>query len=154
MDAASGHVCVGMCAGMCMCVCVCRAVRQKSHKEIQSEIAAILRQITASVSFLPLLDEPCTFDLLVYTDEGAGVPNAWEDSDPRYIPGAEEVKLRSFTTTIHKVRTERGMCAGGRMCEAAVRARTVAGAPRAGRAGGLVQGNGRCLSTYARCTRA
>lgn len=77
--------------------------RQKSQKEIQSEIAAIVRQITASVTFLPLLDEPCTFDLLVYTDTGAQVPRAWEESDPRYISSSAEVKLRSFTTSIHKV---------------------------------------------------
>jgi hypothetical protein len=31
---------------------------------VQSEIQAILRQITASVSFLPMLEEACTFDLL------------------------------------------------------------------------------------------
>ncbi len=38
----------------------------KSTKDIQSEIQAVLRQITASVTFLPILQEPCTFDLLVY----------------------------------------------------------------------------------------
>lgn len=76
-------------------------------KEIQSEIQAIIRQITASVTFLPLLDEPCTFDLLVYADEAASVPKAWEDSDPKYIAGgiSTEVRLRSFTTSIHKVGT-------------------------------------------------
>lgn len=82
-------------------------MKQKSHKEIQGEIQAIIRQITASVTFLPLLEEACTFDLLVYTDEAAAVPRAWEESDPKYIaPGAScEVRLRSFTTTIHKVAT-------------------------------------------------
>ena len=42
---------------------------------------AIIRQITASVTFLPLLDEPCTFDLLIYTDRAAEVgirnPRSW-----------------------------------------------------------------------------
>ena len=79
------------------------AVRAKSHKEIQGEISAIIRQITASVTFLPLLEEPCTFDLLVYTNAGCGVPVAWEESDPRYISTSAEVRLRSFTTSIHKV---------------------------------------------------
>jgi mitotic spindle assembly checkpoint protein MAD2 len=32
---------------------------EKTEKEIQTEIQAILRQITASVSFLPMLDEKC-----------------------------------------------------------------------------------------------
>merc|ERR1712194_223031 len=60
---------------------------EKSQKEITSEIQAIIRQITASVTFLPLLD----------------VPQAWEESDPRYIANSDEVKLRSFTTKVHRV---------------------------------------------------
>jgi mitotic spindle assembly checkpoint protein MAD2 len=32
---------------------------EKPEKEIQSEIQAIIRQITASVTFLPLLEDPC-----------------------------------------------------------------------------------------------
>ncbi|KAA0154128.1 hypothetical protein FNF29_02748 [Cafeteria roenbergensis] len=75
----------------------------KPLKEIQQEIAGIIRQITASVSFLPLLSEPCAFDLLVYTDPDAVVPRAWEDSDPRYIKDGEDMQLRSFTTRVHKV---------------------------------------------------
>ncbi len=69
------------------------------------EIQAIIRQITASVSFLPLLSDPCTFDLLVYTDTDLSVPAAWEESDPKLIANSAEVKLRSFSTKIHKVDT-------------------------------------------------
>jgi mitotic spindle assembly checkpoint protein MAD2 len=70
----------------------------------QKDIQAIIRQITASVTFLPLLDEPCSFDLLIYTDKLAEVPDAWDESDPKYIVGgSQEVKLRSFTTKVHKV---------------------------------------------------
>jgi len=75
----------------------------KSEKEVTAEIAAIQRQITASVTFLPLNDEPCAFDLLVYTDDDIQVPKAWEESDPRLIVNSDEVKLRSFTTKVHKV---------------------------------------------------
>jgi mitotic spindle assembly checkpoint protein MAD2 len=75
----------------------------KSIKEIHNEIQAIIRQITASVTFLPLLQEPCTFDLLVYTDKDVEAPEKWADSDPCYILNSSEVKLRSFTTTVHKV---------------------------------------------------
>jgi len=78
---------------------------QKSQKEITQEIQAIIRQITASVTFLPLLNEPCSFDLLVYADKNAPVPVTWEDTDPCYINNAEDVQLRSFTTKIHKVDT-------------------------------------------------
>ena len=76
---------------------------KKSQKEISNEIQAIIRQITASVTFLPLLQEPCTFDMLVYTDAQASVPAAWEESDPKYISNSTDVKLRSFTTKVHKV---------------------------------------------------
>merc|ERR1712086_821277 len=56
---------------------------EKSQKEITSEIQAIIRQITASVTFLPLLDEPCTFDLLVYTDNDVDVPQVTRRPRPR-----------------------------------------------------------------------
>ena len=45
----------------------------------------------ASVTFLPILQEPCTFDLLVYTDKSASVPQTWENSDPKFISDSTEV---------------------------------------------------------------
>merc|ERR1712238_155304 len=75
----------------------------KTLKEIHDEIQAIIRQVTASVTFLPLLNEPCSFDLLIYTNKTAVVPTKWEDSDPCYITNSQEVKLRTFTTSVHKV---------------------------------------------------
>ncbi|CEO95551.1 HORMA domain-containing protein [Plasmodiophora brassicae] len=75
----------------------------KSEKEIMREIQAIMRQITSSVTFLPLLDVPCSFDLLIHTDLDTQVPKSWEESDPKYISNSAEVKLRSFTTKIHRV---------------------------------------------------
>jgi mitotic spindle assembly checkpoint protein MAD2 len=109
----------------------------KPEREITAEIQAIIRQITASVTFLPLLEDPCTFDLLVYTKKASALPRLgqeggceeddaaargeaegvegglvpipadWEESDPRYVaPGcAADVRLRSFTTKVHKVDT-------------------------------------------------
>eukprot|EP00179_Madagascaria_erythrocladioides_P021654 CAMPEP_0198350036 /NCGR_PEP_ID=MMETSP1450-20131203/97141_1 /TAXON_ID=753684 ORGANISM="Madagascaria erythrocladiodes, Strain CCMP3234" /NCGR_SAMPLE_ID=MMETSP1450 /ASSEMBLY_ACC=CAM_ASM_001115 /LENGTH=73 /DNA_ID=CAMNT_0044055787 /DNA_START=15 /DNA_END=233 /DNA_ORIENTATION=+ len=64
-----------------------------------------MRQIAASITFLPLLDEPCTFDLLVYTAAALAVPTAWEESAPRYIANANQVRLRSFDTGVHRVGT-------------------------------------------------
>ena len=75
----------------------------KEEKVIMSEIQAIMRQITASVSFLPLLDEACGFDMLIYTDENTITPAKWEESGPRIIKDRDEVKLRSFSTTVHNV---------------------------------------------------
>ena len=44
-----------------------------------------------------------SFDLLIYTDKDLVVPEKWEESGPQFITNSEEVRLRSFTTTIHKV---------------------------------------------------
>ncbi|KAK9841792.1 hypothetical protein WJX81_003534 [Elliptochloris bilobata] len=76
---------------------------EKPESEITSEIQAIIRQITASVTFLPLLHDACTFDLLVYTDTDSAVPVEWEASDARVILNPADVKLRSFSTKVHKV---------------------------------------------------
>ena len=90
----------------------------QSLKEIHDEIQAIIRQITASVTFLPLLSEPCAFDLLVYTNKEAAVPKKWFDSDPRYILNSQEVKLRSFTTSVctHQIEIRSFVC----LCPCAV----------------------------------
>jgi len=78
-------------------------VAAKPEKELSGEIAAILRQITASVSFLPLIDEPCAFDLLAYADSSVDVPMEWEESDARLIAKSAQVRLRSFNTNAHQV---------------------------------------------------
>ncbi|EDO33364.1 predicted protein [Nematostella vectensis] len=79
--------------------------REKSLKDVKREIRDVMRQISATVTFLPLLDGPCSFDLLIYTDKDQNVPEMWEESGPRIINDSEEVRLRSFTTTVHKVDT-------------------------------------------------
>ncbi|XP_014304531.1 LOW QUALITY PROTEIN: mitotic spindle assembly checkpoint protein MAD2A-like [Myotis lucifugus] len=80
------------------------APREKSQKTIQDEIRSVIRQITANtVTFLPLLEASCSFDLLIYTDKDLVVPGKWEESGPQFIANSEQVRPRSFTTTIHKV---------------------------------------------------
>lgn len=78
----------------------CREAKEKPEKEIMGEIQAIIRQICASVTFLPLLDGPCSFDLLVYADNKVTTPLAWEESDPKYIANSQVVRLRSFSTKV------------------------------------------------------
>ncbi|KAJ2461682.1 Mitotic spindle checkpoint component mad2 [Coemansia sp. RSA 2424] len=75
----------------------------KSEKTLQMEIQAIFRQIAASVSFLPIVEEKCTFNVLVYASTDAEVPTTWTDSDPLHIKNAEQVKLRSFSTDVHRI---------------------------------------------------
>jgi len=78
---------------------------EKSEQEIQAEIQSIFRQITASVTFLPMLDGNCTFNVLVYADADSDVPLEWGDSDAKEIKNGEKVQLRSFSTSNHRVDT-------------------------------------------------
>lgn len=78
---------------------------EKSEEQIQEEIQAIFRQITASVTFLPILDGHCTFNVLVYADADSDVPIEWGDSDAKEIKNGEKVQLRSFSTSNHRVDT-------------------------------------------------
>ncbi|KAK3985420.1 HORMA domain-protein [Cladorrhinum sp. PSN332] len=78
---------------------------EKTEAEIQAEIAAIFRQITASVTFLPQLSGDCTFNVLVYADADSEVPVEWGDSDGKEIENGEKVQLRGFSTASHKVDT-------------------------------------------------
>ncbi|KAI5458916.1 DNA-binding protein [Mariannaea sp. PMI_226] len=78
---------------------------EKTETEIQAEIAAIFRQITASVTFLPQLHGDCTFNVLVYADADSEVPVEWGDSDSKEIENGEKVQLRGFSTANHRVDT-------------------------------------------------
>ncbi|AAZ10210.1 Mad2-like HORMA domain containing protein [Trypanosoma equiperdum] len=79
-------------------------VNSKSDDTLRKEIQAVLRQVTSSVSYLPLLHRPCYFDMLVYADPDTELPTgSWELSDPRLIMGSSEVTLRSFSTSFHSV---------------------------------------------------
>ncbi|TPX37005.1 hypothetical protein SmJEL517_g00784 [Synchytrium microbalum] len=80
--------------------------KPKSEKEIHAEIQRIMRQIISCVTFLPTLNEPCTFNVLAYTDKDAEVPPEWVDSDAKLITrNAEMVRLRGFSTSVHAVDT-------------------------------------------------
>jgi len=80
-----------------------RDTSKKDEKQIKQEIRDVIRQITASVTFLPLLDCVCSFDILIYTDKDLVAPETFGESDACIIENSEEVKLRSFSTNIHRV---------------------------------------------------
>ncbi|OQN95782.1 hypothetical protein B0A48_17972 [Cryoendolithus antarcticus] len=81
------------------------AAPEKTEPEIQAEIQSLFRQVTASVTFLPMLDGNCTFNVLVYADADSDVPLEWGDSDAKEVKNAEKVQLRSFSTNSHKIDT-------------------------------------------------
>lgn len=78
---------------------------QKELKVIQNEIREVIRQITGCVTFLPLLDCLCSFDLLMYTDTECDAPPDWENAAPCVIDNCQELKMRSFSTSVHKLDT-------------------------------------------------
>jgi mitotic spindle assembly checkpoint protein MAD2 len=78
----------------------------KPEAEIQAEIRAILKQIVSTVTFLPVIEEPTVFNILAYTTESADVPaDEWLDTDPLAIEAgkSQQVKLRSFSTDVHRI---------------------------------------------------
>lgn len=82
----------------------------KSRDEVQKEIQRILRQVTSSVSYLPILSEDdYSFNVLCYTDPNSSIPSQWIDTngDPKSLDGEkiENVQFASFSTNIHKVGT-------------------------------------------------
>lgn len=85
-----------------------RSGGSKGVEQIQKEIQAIVRQVTASVTFLPALDDDeYTFNVLVYTDHGEqSVPVEWCDTEDHELEGGvEAVSMRNFKTSIHEVGT-------------------------------------------------
>lgn len=77
----------------------------KDLKKIQKEIREVMRQISATISYLPLLDCRCSFDILIYADEGCDIPTQWSEAQPIHIDNAQNVQLKSFSTSLHKMGT-------------------------------------------------
>jgi mitotic spindle assembly checkpoint protein MAD2 len=86
------------------------------HRQATAEVAELIKQITSTVGFLPVLEEACSFDLLVYTDsdKGGGEEEAtspgWAalssaDCEGYLVPAEdrEDDRLRSFRTSVHEV---------------------------------------------------
>ncbi|KAG0672741.1 Mitotic spindle checkpoint component mad2 [Kluyveromyces marxianus] len=74
-------------------------------EETQKEIRALLRQITASVTFLPELknEKNYTFNVLAYTDSNAHVPMEWTDAESKDVEDGEAVQFKSFKTSNYSV---------------------------------------------------
>ncbi|KAF8557180.1 spindle assembly checkpoint protein [Imleria badia] len=78
----------------------------KPESEIQAEIRYILKQIVSTVTFLPIINDPTVFNILAYTHDSADVPaDEWVDTDPLAIEASksQQVKLRNFSTDVHRI---------------------------------------------------
>ncbi|EDV51056.1 mitotic spindle assembly checkpoint protein MAD2A [Drosophila erecta] len=77
----------------------------KELSRIQNEIRDVMRQISATVSYLPLLDCICTFDVMIHTLQNTELPAKWDETGAIVIQNPQAVQLRSFSTGLHKVDT-------------------------------------------------
>ncbi|XP_060522608.1 mitotic spindle assembly checkpoint protein MAD2A [Cylas formicarius] len=80
-------------------------ISEKPLKQIKKEIRDVLKQIASSVAYLPLLDCLCSFDIQIYTTNDVELPKEWSEAEPANIKNAQSVKMRSFSTNIHKMET-------------------------------------------------
>jgi len=80
------------------------ALTDAEVQERQGSIQKMIRSIANAGYILPYLTEPSTFDLVVYTDKDAQVPEAWASTDPKYVEGSQQaLYVGSFDTRLHKV---------------------------------------------------
>lgn len=77
----------------------------KELKKIQAEIGAVMRQIAATVTYLPLLECLCSFDLLIHTLKDCDIPENWNETENVSIKNSQVVNLKSFSTGLHKLDT-------------------------------------------------
>lgn len=77
----------------------------KELKKIQAEIRDVMRQIAATISYLPLIEYICTFDVLIHTLKNTDVPEKWNETGDVQIQNAQTVQLKSFSTGLHKLDT-------------------------------------------------
>lgn len=80
-------------------------VGSKELKKIQHEIRDVMLQVAATISYLPLLDCRCSFDVLVHAKQDCNVPEKWTEAAPIEIANAQNVKLKTFSTSLHKMET-------------------------------------------------
>lgn len=77
----------------------------KDLKKIQAEIRDVMRQIAATVSYLPLLECNCSFDVLIHTRENVEKPDGWGETSNVEIKDGQTVQLKTFSTGLQKVDT-------------------------------------------------
>lgn len=77
----------------------------KDLKKIQAEIRDVMRQIAATVSYLPLLECNCSFDVLIHTRENVEEPDGWGETSNVEIKDGQTVQLKTFSTGLQKVDT-------------------------------------------------
>ncbi|XP_055537216.1 mitotic spindle assembly checkpoint protein MAD2A-like [Wyeomyia smithii] len=77
----------------------------KPLKKIKADIRIVLRQIAATISYLPALECSCKFDLSITVPKGCHSLDHWITVPVVHILNAQTVQLKSFSTGLQKVDT-------------------------------------------------
>ncbi|XP_022121966.1 mitotic spindle assembly checkpoint protein MAD2A [Pieris rapae] len=80
-------------------------VGSKDLKKIKQEIRDVMLQIAATISYLPFLDCRCSFDVLVHAKPDCDIPEKWAEAKPVEITNAQNVQLKTFSTSLNKMET-------------------------------------------------
>ena len=46
-----------------------------------------------------------SFDILIHTLPDTEVPDQWDESQPCFIANSQDIRLRTFSTSLHKTET-------------------------------------------------
>lgn len=80
-------------------------VGSKDLKKIQREIRDVMLQVAGTITYLPFLDCRCSFDVLVHAKPDCDVPEKWSEAPPVEIANKQNLQLKSFSTSLHKMDT-------------------------------------------------
>ena len=98
------------------CPWVCNAIGAHNQRSFLAMLGA--QRLVVAVSFISVLshvracarlcasDEPCAFEVLLYADQDATVADEWAETDAKFIANSEDMRLRSFSTKVHKVHSQ------------------------------------------------
>ncbi|XP_053602944.1 mitotic spindle assembly checkpoint protein MAD2A [Plodia interpunctella] len=81
------------------------SIGTKELKKIQQEIRDVMLQVAATISYLPFLDCRCTFDVYVHAKTDCEIPEKWAEAESVSIANAQNVQLKTFSTSLHKMET-------------------------------------------------
>jgi mitotic spindle assembly checkpoint protein MAD2 len=77
--------------------------RNQEWRFAQCASSARLKPTSPRLASAPRADEPCAFEVLLYTDKDAKAPETMAETDAKFIANSEDMRLRSFSTSVHEV---------------------------------------------------
>jgi hypothetical protein len=73
----------------------------------EAELRAVIKPIISSSNFLPSIEEPTVFNILVHTvdDDSLKLPNGWETTVPAGVDESrrDQIPMKTLDTKVHKI---------------------------------------------------